>query len=90
MKLNLVSPKQSFFTNKIVSSIFAVSTEGCLQILEGHAALLTTLGKGVFKFYDTEKKEFLSYTIDSGYLEVSPQGDVFVLAETVDCHTVSN
>lgn len=83
MKLNLVSPNQSFFTNKIVSSICVVSTQGCLQILEGHAALLTTLAKGVFKFYDTEKNKFCSYIIDSGYLEVSPNGDVFVLAEKV-------
>lgn len=83
MQLNLVSPNQSFFSNKDVKSVSAVSTQGGLQILKGHAPLLTTLGKGVLKFYDINKKDFFSYSVEGGYLEVSPHGDIFILAEKV-------
>lgn len=84
MQLNLVSPNQSFFKNRSVSSVSVVAGEGCLQILKGHAPLLSTLGKGLLKFYDTEKKDFFSYNLDGGYLEISPQGDIFILAERVE------
>lgn len=84
MQLNLVSPNQSFFSNKEVNSVAVVSTQGGLQILKGHAPLLTTLGKGLLKFYDTNKKAFSSYLVEGGYLEVSPQGDIFILAEKVE------
>lgn len=84
MRLNLVSPNQSFFSNKEVDSVSVVSSQGCLQILKGHAPLLSTLGKGVLKFYSTEEKKSFSYTVDRGYLEISPQGDISILAEKVE------
>lgn len=84
MQLNLVSPNQSFFNNKLVKSVEAVSTQGALQILPGHSPLLTTLGKGPLTFYDMDKKKACSYFIAGGYLEISPQGDIFILAEKVE------
>ncbi|MBE8162786.1 MAG: F0F1 ATP synthase subunit epsilon [Bdellovibrionaceae bacterium] len=83
MQLSLISPDKLVFNNKAVSSIAVVSTEGCLQVLKGHAPLLTTLGKGALKFYDINKKAFSSYFVEGGYLEVSPQGNVLILAETL-------
>ncbi|MBE8221125.1 MAG: F0F1 ATP synthase subunit epsilon [Bdellovibrionales bacterium] len=84
MQLNLVSPNKLFFSNKKVNSVSVVSTQGGLQILKGHSPLLTTLGRGFLKFYDTDKKDFFSYFVDGGYLEVSPKGDIFILAEKVE------
>lgn len=78
-KLTLVTPEKKIVTERELEEITLPAYAGELNILPGHAPLMTTLEAGVLKYKlvgETEQKLAISW----GYCQVSPQG-VNVLAE---------
>jgi F-type H+-transporting ATPase subunit epsilon len=54
-----------------------------LDILPGHAPLITTLSEGILKYRLKGSGDFQSVVVSWGYCEVHPEG-VSVLAETAE------
>lgn len=82
MILEIVSPEASLFKGEVIS-VTVPGTEGEFQMLNNHAAIVSTLGKGYVKFEGTDikfskdvaekfSKENNKYLlpIDSGTLEM--------------------
>ena len=68
MFLEIVTPDEKVFEGEVVSATFPGS-DGSFQILNGHAPLVSTLGKGDIKYLQ-EKKEEVNILIDGGVVEV--------------------
>lgn len=78
-KLNLVTPEKKIVMDQELEEIVLPAFRGELDILPGHAPLLTTLGAGLLK-YRLKGGETQKLAIGWGYCQVSAQG-VNVLAE---------
>ncbi|MEQ9405418.1 MAG: ATP synthase F1 subunit epsilon [Cyclobacteriaceae bacterium] len=68
MFLEIVTPDEKVFEGEVLSASFPGS-DGSFQILNGHAPLVSTLGKGDIK-YQQDKKEEVHIMIDGGVVEV--------------------
>lgn len=79
MYLEIYTPDKQVFEGEVLSASFP-GTDGSFQILNNHAPLVSTLGKGRL-VYKNKKKEFV-VTIDGGVVEVL-NNRVIVLAESV-------
>jgi F-type H+-transporting ATPase subunit epsilon len=75
MNLEIITPDKKVFSGE-VEVVTLPGTDGSFQILKDHAAIVSTLGKGILK---ADKQEF---TIDGGVVEVL-NNKVLVLAEAV-------
>ena len=75
MNLEIITPDKKVFSGE-VEVVTLPGTDGSFQVLKDHAALVSTLGKGILK---ADKQEF---TIDGGVVEVL-NNSVLVLAEAV-------
>lgn len=78
-KLTLVTPEKRLVTDQEIDEVTVPAFKGELNILPGHAPLITTLETGVLKYKlkgQAEQKAAISW----GYCQVSPQG-VNILAE---------
>lgn len=82
MELTLVTPEKKIHMGTRIKEIFVPGYEGELNILEGHAAFITTLNTGILRLV-TEKDTTESYAISWGYCEVSDD-NVKILAETAE------
>lgn len=80
MFLEIVTPDEKLFEGEVVSASFPGS-DGSFQILNGHAPLVTTLGKGDVKYLQEKEKE-VHILIDGGVVEVL-HDKVNVLVEKV-------
>lgn len=81
-KLNLVTPYKKIETDLDVSEVIVPGHSGQLDILPGHAPLMTTLETGVVQ-YTTKDGANKSVSMSWGYCEVSPQS-ITILAETAE------
>jgi F-type H+-transporting ATPase subunit epsilon len=79
----LVTPQKKLLSDVEVEEIVVPADRGELNILPGHAPLMTTLRAGIFRARMKGATEFKSAAISWGYCEVSPQG-VSVLADTAE------
>ena len=75
MNLEIITPDKKVFSGE-VEVVTLPGTDGSFQVLKDHAALVSTLGKGILQ---ADKQEF---TIDGGVVEVL-NNKVLVLAEAV-------
>ncbi len=82
-KLTLVTPQKRLLSEVEVEEIIVPADRGELNILPGHAPLMTTLRAGIFRARLKGETEFKSAAISWGYCEVSPTG-VSVLADTAE------
>jgi F-type H+-transporting ATPase subunit epsilon len=82
-KLTLVTPQKRLMTDVEIEEVIVPANRGQLNILPGHAPLMTTLTAGVFKVRLKGESAFKSAAISWGYCEVNPLG-VNVLAETAE------
>lgn len=80
MFLEIVTPDEKVFEGEVLSASFPGS-DGSFQILNGHAALVSTLGKGDIKYLQ-EKKDEISILVDGGVVEVM-NNKVNVLVEKI-------
>ncbi len=83
MFIEIVTPDKKIFEGEATSAIFP-GTDGSFQILNNHAALVSTLGKGNIIFVKTinNKSEEVQMEVDGGVLEVL-NNKVTVLAEKI-------
>lgn len=81
--LTLVTPQKKLLTDVEVEEIILPAHRGQLNILPGHAALMTTLRAGVLKVRMKGESHFKSAAISWGYCEVHSSG-VNVLADTAE------
>lgn len=82
LELTILTPQRKVLEKETVGSISLTGSEGKIQILPGHAAMVGTLEVGTFEC-DTPSKGKLFGVISSGFFEV--EGDSVVLvAETLE------
>lgn len=80
---SLVTPEKKVITDMEVEELLVPAYKGQLNILPGHAPLMTTLSVGVLCYREKGSSTWESVAISWGYCEVSPKG-VVVLAETAE------
>src|SRR4051812_30106564 len=82
--LNLVTPEKKLVTDTEVEEVIVPAFKGQLDILPGHAPLMTTLGTGILKYRTKSSgSNFESVVVSWGYCQVNPEG-VVILAETAE------
>lgn len=81
--LNLVTPEKRMVTDTEVEEVIVPAFRGQLDILPGHAPLMTTLGAGSLKYRLKGSTSYETVVVGWGYAQVNPQG-VVVLAETAE------
>ncbi|MDR2870580.1 MAG: F0F1 ATP synthase subunit epsilon [Deferribacteraceae bacterium] len=77
LKLELVSPERMLVSEE-VDEIYVPGSEGDMGILPDHAALLTSLRAGEFRYRIGNETEYVA--VDGGFLEVK-DNKVVVLAD---------
>ena len=83
LKLTLVTPEKEIFTDMNVDEVIVPGNRGELNILLGHAPLVTTLSTGTLKYKKGGDPKFMAAVVSWGYCEVC-MDKVLVLAETVE------
>jgi F-type H+-transporting ATPase subunit epsilon len=81
--LNLVTPEKKMVTDLEVEEVIVPAFRGQLDILPGHAPLMTTLGTGTLQYRSKGNSAYVSVVVSWGYCQVNPEG-VIVLAETAE------
>lgn len=83
MFLEIITPDEKVFEGEVDSATFPGSN-GSFQILNNHAALISTLGKGDIKYgkYVNKKFEETHVLVEGGVVEVL-NNKVTVLAEKI-------
>jgi F-type H+-transporting ATPase subunit epsilon len=82
-KLTIVTPERRILVNQEVDEVTVPGFKGELNILPGHAPLISTLETGVMKWRLKGKEKQDQAVISWGYCQVSPEG-VNVLANIAD------
>ncbi|MGZ3774623.1 MAG: ATP synthase F1 subunit epsilon [Pseudobdellovibrionaceae bacterium] len=82
-KLTIVTPEKRILVGQEVEEITVPAFKGELNILPGHAPLITTLETGVMKWKMKGKERQEIAVISWGYCQVSPEG-VNILASMAD------
>jgi F-type H+-transporting ATPase subunit epsilon len=81
--LTLVTPQKKLLTDVEIEEVILPAFRGQIDILPGHAPLMTTLRAGSLKVRRKGETTFKTAAISWGYCEVSPEG-VSVLADTAE------
>lgn len=81
--LTLVTPEKRLVAGQEIEEIFVPGYRGELNILPGHAPLMTTLATGVLKYRLKGDSKLHLTAVSGGYCQVTPVG-VTVLAETAE------
>ena len=81
--MTLATPSKKVFVDKDISEIFVPAEMGELNILPGHAPLVTTLTTGVMRFKEINKDKFEKVVISWGYLEINAD-QIVLLADTAE------
>ncbi|NJL23840.1 MAG: ATP synthase F1 subunit epsilon [Calothrix sp. SM1_5_4] len=81
--LNLVTPEKKLVTELEVDEVIVPAHKGQLDILPGHAPLMTTLATGILKYRAKGGTELQTVVVSWGYCEVHPDG-VVILAEIAE------
>jgi F-type H+-transporting ATPase subunit epsilon len=81
--LTLVTPEKKLVAGQEIEEVFVPAFRGELNVLPGHAPLMTTLTTGILRYRFKGEAELHYVAISSGYCEVSPLG-VNILAETAE------
>lgn len=79
MQLEIITPDKTIFEGEVDSATFPGS-KGSFQVLNNHAALISSLTKGkvIYKINDTEKE----IVVNGGVVEVL-NNNIILLAEKV-------
>ena len=81
--LNLVTPNKRLVMDAEIDEVIVPGYMGQLDILPGHAPLMTTLSTGLLKYRLKGSVTFETVVVSWGYCQVNPEG-VVVLAETAE------
>ena len=80
MYLEIVTPDKKVFEGEVVTATFP-GADGSFQVMNNHAAMISTLGVGDLRYTEEKKKEEI-LEVDGGVVEVL-QNKVVVLAEKI-------
>jgi F-type H+-transporting ATPase subunit epsilon len=80
--LTLLSPERRLVENVCVEEVTLPGSEGQIEILPGHAAMIGILEAGIFSF-KVEGSAPVTGVISSGFFEVEA-GKIQVMAETLE------
>ena len=80
MFLEIITPDEKIFEGEVETATFPGS-DGSFQVLDNHAPMLSTLGKGDIKYTQKKKKE-VQILVEGGVVEVI-NNKVNVLVESV-------
>ncbi len=83
MKLSLATPDKKLVDGLEIDELIVPGYRGQLDILPGHAPLVTTLTAGTLKYRLKGSSTFEKVVVSWGFCEVNPEG-VIVLAETAE------
>lgn len=83
MKLSVVTPEKRIVTDVETSEVFVPGHRGEIEILPGHAPLVTTLSTGVLRWKAKGSDKEESAAVSWGYCEVLAD-QVTILAETAE------
>lgn len=83
LKLTVVTPEKRIVTDIEVDDVFVPAQRGELNILPGHAPLMTTLSTGVVQFRRKGSSTLEKIAVSWGYCEVA-NDVVNILAETAE------
>ena len=81
--LTLVTPEKKILVDAEVDEVIVNGSRGGLDILPGHAPLMTTLQPGVLRFKPKNSSKYTKAALSWGYCEVNPKG-INILAETCE------
>ena len=81
--LTLVTPEKKIVAGAEIEEVFVPGFAGELNILPGHAPLMTNLETGVLRYRLKGESKTHSVAVSWGYCQVNPLG-VNVLAETAE------
>lgn len=81
--LTLVTPEKKLLMDHEIDEVFVPAFKGELNILPGHAPLMTTLETGILRYRPKQSDKLKKVAISWGYCEVFPHG-VNILAETAE------
>jgi len=81
--LNLVTPEKRVVTDVEIDEVIVPGERGQLDILPGHAPLVTTLQTGIMKYRLRGESELHTAVVSWGYCEIHPLG-VTVLADLAE------
>lgn len=81
--LNLYTPEKRLVQGKEIEEVFVPAERGELNILPGHAPLMTNLSTGVMRYRLKGETQLHSVALSWGYCQVSPEA-VNILAETAE------
>jgi F-type H+-transporting ATPase subunit epsilon len=80
MHLDIITPDRKVFSGE-VSSVTVQGTQGQFQVLNGHAAIISTLDKGPIKVKSAEGET--EFQAEGGVVEVL-NNNIIVLVERVE------
>ena len=83
MKLSLATPDKKIADGVEIDELIVPGYRGQLDILPGHAPLVTTLVAGTLKYRLKGTSTYETVVVSWGFCEVHPEG-VIVLAETAE------
>lgn len=83
LKLTIVTPERRMLINQSVEALVVPAFKGEVNILPGHAPLITTLDTGVLKWKEAGSSDWTKAALSWGYCQVGPSGLVSVLADLV-------
>ena len=81
--ITLVTPEKKVLMGADCEELFVPAFRGELNILPGHAPLLTTLETGILKYRLKGESTLHFVAVSTGYCEVNPLG-VVVMADTAE------
>ncbi len=82
-KLTLLTPDKKVFVDHEIEEVTVPAYRGELNILPGHAPLITTLSTGIMRWRLKGESEMRTIIVSWGYCQITPSG-VDVLADSVD------
>lgn len=88
LSLTILTPERRLLQGEAVDEITLTGAEGTIQILPGHAAMISQLMTGPFSVVEKSAgRPAIQGVITTGFVEVTPRGsgtEVVVVAETLD------
>lgn len=81
--LTLVTPERKLLAGQEIEEVFVPAHAGEINVLPGHAPLMTTVRTGVLRYRLKGEGTLHPVAVSSGYCQVNPEG-VTVLAETAE------
>ena len=88
--LTLVTPLKKIVEKASVKEVLIPAYKGEIEILPGHAPLITTLSAGVLCYKPNNGTQDVRVAISWGYCEVTAAGEINVLAETAEAQSELN